>query len=209
MTGLFVTLEGGEGAGKSTQARLLAARLERDGHAVLQTREPGGSPGAERLRALLLAGEHGLGLRSEILLHVAARVDHLERTILPALAAGRVVICDRFGDSTLAYQGYGLAEGDPAVLAFIRGVASVAYRVPDLTLLLDMPRTLARDRLVARGDRPDRYERLDEAFHQRVATGFRTIAADEPGRVVTVDGSLPQDIVLERLYDALRGRLAP
>ena len=209
MTGLFVTLEGGEGAGKSTQARLLAARLERDGHAVLLTREPGGSPGAERLRALLLAGDHGLGLGSEILLHVAARMDHLERTILPALEAGKIVICDRFGDSTLAYQGYGMADGDPAVLAFIHGVAAVAYRAPDLTLLLDMPRTLALDRLIARGDPPDRYERLDETFHQRVAAGFRAIAAAEPDRVVTVDGSLPQDTVLERLLDAIRARLVP
>ncbi len=207
MSGLFVTLEGGEGAGKSTQARLLAARLQQVGHRVHLTREPGGSPGAERLRTLLLAGEHGLGLRSEILLHVAARVDHLERVILPALDAGSVVICDRYGDSTLAYQGYGLAAGEASVLGFIRDLASAAYRAPDLTFVLDMPRALARARLQGRGDRPDRYERLDEAFHQRVAEGFRAIAAAEPDRVVVVDGALAPDAVQARLAAAILARL--
>ncbi|MCQ8278677.1 dTMP kinase [Acetobacteraceae bacterium KSS8] len=207
MSGFFLTLEGGEGAGKSTQSRLLAEELERGGHRVLRTREPGGSPGAERLRALLLAGDHGLCLRSEILLHVAARMDHLERTVLPALAGNAVVVCDRFGDSTLAYQGYGLAEGDPEVLDFIRAIARASYRQPDLTLLLDVSREVARTRLVRRGDSPDRYERLDEAFHDRVSAGFRAIAEAEPERVVRIDADGAPELVSGRLLREVKRRL--
>ncbi len=207
MSGFFLSLEGGEGAGKSTQSRLLAESLERAGHRVLLTREPGGSPGAETLRAILLGGDHALCLRSEILLHVAARLDHLERTVLPALAEGAVVVCDRFGDSTLAYQGYGLAAGDPAVLGFIRAIAAASYRQPDLTLLLDLPRDLARARLQARGDSPDRYERLDEAFHARVSAGFRAIAEAEPNRVVRIDADDAPEAVSARMLDEVQRRL--
>lgn len=194
MNGLFVTIEGGEGAGKSTQAGLLADRLVAQGRKVVRTREPGGTPGAERLRAFLLQGGHALSLRAEILVHFAARLDHVEHMIAPALAEGTTVICDRFSDSTLAYQGYGLGHGDPAGLGFIRRLIDLTTLTPDLTLLLDLPRGHARDRLDGRGSQPDRYERLDEAFHRRVADGFRLIAHDAPDRVVIVpaDGDIDQ-----------------
>lgn len=187
MSGVFVTLEGGEAAGKSTQAAMLAEALARSGRSVLQTREPGGAPGAEALRGFLLARDHGLSLKAETLVHFAARLDHVERTIRPALAEGRVVICDRFHDSTLAYQGYGLGHGAPDALAFIARMIGLTGLVPDLTLLLDLPRDEARVRLAARGTKADRYESLNEAFHQRVVDGFRQIALDAPDRIARLD----------------------
>lgn len=206
MSGIFITLEGGEGAGKSTQSGLLADRLAARGYRLLHTREPGGSPGAERLRALLLAGEHGLNLHAEILMHFASRFDHIERTIAPALADGRLVICDRFVDSTLAYQGYGLGCADPAILAFIRRLIELTPLVPDLTLLLDLPRDAARTRLAARNTDADRYERLDEAFHQRVADGFRRIAQHAPDRVAIVPADRDVDQVLCALLHEVEQR---
>ena len=205
--GLFVTLEGGEGVGKSTQARRLADALAAGGLQPLHTREPGGAPGAERLRALLLAGDHGLGLHAETLLHVAARFDHLEHTVRPALAADRLVICDRFHDSTLAYQGYGLGQGDPQILAFIRTLIGITPLAPDLTLLLDLPREQARVRLRKRGRDADRYERLDEAFHDRVAAGYREIALAEPGRIRLIDATGTVGEVHQRLLDVVADRL--
>lgn len=207
MTGLFVTLEGGEGAGKSTQSRLLADRLARDGHAVLHTREPGGAAGAERLRSLLLEGDHGLSLRAEILVHFAARFDHVEHTIAPALAEGRLVICDRFFDSTLAYQGFGLGRGGAEPLAFIHNLIALTPLTPDLTLLLDLPRELARPRLTRRGRDPDRYERLDDAFHLRVGDGFRQIARTAPERIVTIDAAGDVEQVHRALLDRVEERL--
>ncbi len=207
MSGLFVTLEGGEGAGKSTQARLLADRLAKNSHRVLHTREPGGAAGAERLRSLLLEGDHGLGLRAEILVHFAARFDHVEHTIVPALAEGRLVICDRFFDSTLAYQGFGLGMGEAGPLTFIRDLIALTPLTPDLTLLLDLPRELARQRLTRRGRDPDRYERLDEAFHRRVADGFRQIARTAPERIVTIDAAGDVEGVHRALLDRVEERL--
>ncbi len=201
--GLFVTLEGGEGVGKSTQARLLADRLAACGHRPLHTREPGGAPGAERLRAFLLAGDHQLDLHAEILLHIAARFDHVERTIRPALAEGRLVVCDRYVDSTLAYQGYGLGRGDPGILAFIRALIDLTPLLPDLTLLLDLPRARARARLQNRDGDPDRYERLDDAFHARVAAGYREIARDQPQRVRRIDAAGTVEQVNDALLDAV------
>lgn len=189
MSGLFITLEGSEGAGKSTQALLLTEALRARGHPVLRTREPGGSPGAERLRTLLLEGDHALSLRAEVMVHFASRVDHVERTIMPALDAGMIVVCDRFYDSTLAYQGYGLGQGDAECLTFIDQLIGLVGLTPDLTLLLDIPRDLALIRLQQRGTLNDRYERLDEPFHQRVADGFCAIALQAAGRVVTIDAS--------------------
>ncbi len=207
MSGIFITLEGGEGAGKSTQSGLLADRLAAKGYRLLHTREPGGSPGAERLRALLLAGEHGLSLHAEILMHFASRFDHIERTIAPALADGQLVICDRFVDSTLAYQGYGLGCGNPAILAFIRRLIELTPLVPDLTLLLDLPRDAARLRLAGRNTDADRYERLDEAFHQRVADGFRRIAQDAPDRITVVSADRDVDQVLRTLLHEVEQRI--
>lgn len=207
MSGLFITLEGGEGVGKSTQARLLADALTKAGHAVLHTREPGGAPGAEQLRRFLLEHDHGLSLRAETLVHFAARLDHVERTVRPALAQGRLVVCDRFCDSTLAYQGYGLGHGDSACLDFIAHMITLTALEPDLTLLLDLPRADAQARMDARGRRPDRYEALDEAFHQRVSAGFRQIAARAPARIVPIDASVPVDLVHQALLREVTQRL--
>jgi dTMP kinase len=179
---VFVTLEGGEGAGKSTQAALLAGALCARGHAVLRTREPGGSPGSEFLRGVLLGGAIDWSSRAETLLHFAARVEHVEKTLRPALAAGMWVVCDRFFDSTLAYQGY----GQGADRAFIQALIGLVGLTPDLTLMLDVPDSVGASRLRGRGDAADRYEKLDAAFHTRVNAGFRAIAASAPGRCVVV-----------------------
>ena len=177
---MFITLEGGEGAGKSTQAALLADALCARGLPVLRTREPGGAPGAELLRGLLLGGTTDWSQRAETLLHFAARAEHVEKTIRPALAAGMWVVCDRFYDSTLAYQGYGQgADRD-----FIRALIGLVGLTPDLTIMLDVPDAVGASRLRGRGGAADRYERLDAAFHTRVNAGFRAIAAAAPERCV-------------------------
>jgi dTMP kinase len=181
--GRFITLEGGEGAGKSTQARLLADALVGRGLHVLRTREPGGAPGAEHLRTLLLSGTFDWSARAETLLHFAARAEHVEKTIRPALQAGTWVVCDRFYDSTMAYQGY----GQGADRGFITALSTLIGLVPDRTIVLDVSAAVARARLGKRGDQADRYDRLGQAFHARVADGFRAIAAAEPARCVLVD----------------------
>jgi dTMP kinase len=189
--GRFITLEGGEGAGKSTQARLLAAWLVQSGIDVEITREPGGSPGAEEIRSLLVTGEVGRwDPLTETLLHYAARRDHVVRRIQPALASGRWVVCDRFIDSTLAYQCYGLGV-DKAMIAQIR-TAILGDFAPDLTLVLDVSPETRRKRTIARGGAEDRYERMSEEFHQRVRRGFNEIVALEPARcrVVAADGEI-------------------
>ena len=208
MTGILVTIEGGEGAGKTTQAQLLADRLAADGRPVLRTREPGGAPGAEALRHFLLERDHGLSLRSEAMVHFAARLDHVERTILPALRSGRLVLCDRFSDSTLAYQGYGLGFGRPAILDFIGQLTSLVAVQPRLTLVLDVPAAEARLRMQQRGAGRDRYEALDDAFHARVAEGFRTIARNAPERCMLISSVGSIEVVHQRLLAALEPLLA-
>ena len=183
----FITLEGGEGAGKSTQARLLSEALTDLGVAVLTTREPGGAPGAEELRALLLSGRIAWSPPAETLLHFAARAEHVAKTIRPALTAGTWVVCDRFADSTMAYQGYGQGA-DRAMIATLTGLIGL---VPDLTIVLDVSDAVGLARRRTRGGAADRYEQLDAAFHARVNEGFRAIARAEPRRCVVVpaDGS--------------------
>ncbi len=181
--GVFITLEGGEGVGKSTQLRLLRDALQSQGCQVLATREPGGSAGAEDLRQLLLFGQNPLSLRAEILTHFAARFDHVDKVIRPALADGQIVLCDRFTDSTMAYQGYGRAQGDPAILELIAVLQAQLGLAPDMTFLLQAPRQVTRQRLAVRGVPTDRYEQADEGFHARIAAGFRAIAQQQPGRV--------------------------
>ena len=183
--GRFITLEGGEGAGKTTQSALLAGVLAERGLTVVRTREPGGSPGAEVLRGLLLGGSIDWSPRAETLLHFAARSEHVAKTVAPALAAGQWVVCDRFYDSTMAYQGYGQGADRGFIAEQIRllGVA------PDLTLVLDVPEAVAAERMRRRGGDADRYERLDTAFHARVRQGFREIAAADSSRCVVVDAS--------------------
>ncbi|GAL96774.1 dTMP kinase [Acetobacter tropicalis] len=206
--GLFITLEGGEGVGKSTQLKLLQAALLSAGVDVVTTREPGGSPGAEELRQVLLFGKHPLSLRAEILTHFAARYDHVDQVITPALEAGKVVVCDRFTDSTLAYQGYGRAEGNPDVLRLISRLQEQLGRDPDMTFLLEAPRDVARLRLAARGAPVDRYELSDEGFHARVLAGFQEIARQDTGRVrrISTDGLSPEAVNAMIVKD-IRARL--
>lgn len=203
MAGHFLTLEGGEGAGKSTQARLLAAALCDLGLPVLRTREPGGAPGAECLRTLLLTGGTEWSAPAETFLHFAARAEHIERTIRPALAAGIWVICDRFSDSTMAYQGYGQgADRD-----LIGKLGLLMDLLPNLTFVLDVSEDTAKNRLIRRGTNPDRYERLDAFFHARVNAGFRDIAAAAPQRCVLVPADGNEQAVHAAIMRALRSRL--
>ena len=202
---MFITLEGGEGAGKSTQTRRLVERLREAGRPVLATREPGGAPGAERLRELLLSGEIDWSLPAETLLHFAARAEHVARTIRPALAAGTWVVCDRFADSTMAYQGYAQG-GDRGAIAALTDMLGLR---PDLTLVLDVDVPDALARLAARGTAADRYERLGADFFARVRDAFRTIAAADPGRCVLIPADAPAEIVAARVWDAVRERCRP
>jgi dTMP kinase len=184
-SGRFITLEGGEGTGKTTQATRLCQALAAAGITVVRTREPGGSPGGELLRGILLGGTIDWSAQAETLLHFAARAEHVAKTIRPALQAGTWVVCDRFYDSTMAYQGY----GQGADKAFITAQIELLGIVPDLTLVLDAPEAIALARRRLRGGEDDRYERLDSAFHARVRAGFREIAAAAPARCVVVDAS--------------------
>lgn len=193
MTGKFITFEGGEGAGKSTQVAVLAARLRQHGIDVVETREPGGTAGAEAIRALLVEGEPDRwdGV-AEMLLVNAARADHVARRIHPAIAAGQWVVCDRFVDSTLAYQGAGKAVPKADLLAAHR--VATADLWPDLTLVLDLSVAVGEARAAVRG-RLDRFEQTGAGFHDRVAAAFRQIAHDEPGRVRLIDASGSPDEV--------------
>jgi dTMP kinase len=200
---LFITLEGGEGAGKSTQARLLADWLTGLGIAVEVTREPGGSPGAEEIRRLLVTGETGRwDPLTETLLHYAARSDHVARRIMPALAAGRWVVCDRFADSTLAYQGYGLGI-DISTIARLRKEVLKDFG-PDLTLVLDVDAETRRRRTADRPGAEDRYERMSEEFHDRVRAGFVEIAVGEPARCRIIPAAGDIDAVSGRIRSVVR-----
>ena len=202
--GRFITLEGGEGAGKSTQARLLADALAERGVSVLQSREPGGAPGAEVLRELLLGGSVEWSAPAETLLHFAARAEHVETTIRPALASGTWVVCDRFYDSTMAYQGY----GQGADRAMIAALTLMLGMVPDVTLVLDVSDAVAVARQLKRGADADRYERLDALFHARVRQGFRDIAAAAPERCVLLPGDGSEADVHAAIVAALSTRLS-
>jgi dTMP kinase len=206
MTGRFITFEGGEGAGKSTQARLLAAALEKRGVDIVVTREPGGSPGAEDIRKLLVEGEPGRwDPLVETLMMLAARADHAAKTIKPALARGACVICDRFTDSTYAYQGAG--RGLPRET--IRRIESIAVPdiKPDLTLILDLPVEAGLARTKARHHGETRFERFDAAFHERVRESFRDIARHHPDRCVLIDATQAQELVAEQILKAVEQRL--
>jgi dTMP kinase len=202
--GRFITLEGGEGAGKTTLARTLAGRLAGLGLPVLRTREPGGAPGAEILRGLMLQGPVAWDPVAEALLMFAARREHLAKTILPALDAGIWVICDRFADSTLAYQchGHGLSE------SVFQGLAEVALGgvCPDATLVLDLPPALGMARALKRGA-PDRFERLGAEFHARVHAAFRVIAEADPARCALLDASAPPAALAAAALAALAERI--
>lgn len=187
---MFITFEGGEGAGKSTQAQLLADAMAAAGALVLRTREPGGSPGAELLRGLLLSREHDWSPPAEVYLHFAARAEHVARAIQPMLDKGGVVISDRFTDSTMAYQGYGLGA-DRGLIAALSRLVPVR---PDLTIVLQASPDVALARIACRHRALDRYEAMGPAFHARVAAGFAAISAAEPDRcvVVSADGEVDE-----------------
>jgi dTMP kinase len=204
--GRFLTVEGGEGAGKSTQVGLLVAALGRAGIPTLRTREPGGAPGAEDIRKLLVEGEPGRwDAPSEALLMVAARRSHLTATVWPALAQGSWVVSDRFADSTLAYQGS--AGGVPrADLEALHRLIAGDF-VPDLTLILDLPVDLGLARAAQRAGAETRFERKDRAFHEKLRQGFLDIAAREPARCVVIDATGDVDAVHQSVLAAVRERL--
>ncbi|MBT3904966.1 MAG: dTMP kinase [Rhodospirillaceae bacterium] len=204
--GKFITFEGGEGAGKSTQVRLLAESLRQSGISVTETREPGGSPGAEAIRELLVTGgtDRWSGA-AEALLNYAARRDHMERTILPALEQGAWVICDRFADSTMAYQGYGHQLGADWVTELHQTV--MADFKPDLTLVFDIAPEQGLKRANSRSDTEDRYERMDAEFHDRLRDGFLKIAAAEPERCAVLDASGSVEDIQAEIFLIVRDRL--
>jgi dTMP kinase len=200
--GRFIAFEGGEGAGKSTQVRAVVARLRDRGLEVVQTREPGGSPGAEILRNLLVTGEAGRwSPLSELLMMYAARSDHLEKVIRPALERGAWVVCDRFADSSRAYQG----AGGGVAPAFIEAVdeAVVADTQPDLVIVMDMPVEAGLRRAAARGDTENRFESKGAAFHERLRQGFLNRAAAVPERYRVVDADRAIDAIAADIWAAL------
>ncbi|HUJ47715.1 MAG TPA: dTMP kinase [Rhizomicrobium sp.] len=201
----FITLEGGEGAGKSTHARALSEALNERGIANIVTREPGGSPGAEEIRSILVAGEPGRwDATTELLLMFAARADHIARTIKPALASGQWVICDRFTDSTYAYQGAG--RGVPTDLIRKVEEAAVANFRPDLTLILDVPVDVAMTRIGDRTHSENRFEKFDHGFHERLRDHFRKLAKDEPQRCLLIDTTAPAEQVSRDIWRAVAGK---
>ncbi len=212
-SGRFITFEGGEGSGKSTQAQLLADRLRAEGIDVLLTREPGGSPFAEQVRSLILdpkTAEHSP--LSEALLFYAARADHLEKAIRPALAAERWVICDRFSDSTRVYQSI-VGGVDPTVIEALDGLL-VAPTSPDLTFILDVPAATGLMRANRRrhagqpeGAEPDPYEKRDLAFHERLRAGYLAVAKAEPQRCLLIDGAAPSDAIAHEVWAHAASRL--
>jgi dTMP kinase len=201
MRGKFITLEGGEGVGKSTQVKALAEALRARGIDVLVTREPGGSEGAEKIRELLLAGsEEKWGARAEALLFAAARADHVEKAIGPALESGRWVLSDRFVDSSLAYQGGAGGLGIETVRAI--NAFGIDQCFPDRTLILALAEGGARAR-ARDNEESDRIGGRPEGYHQKVDLAFRLIASEEPGRVRLIDASGSPEEVTQRLIDAI------
>lgn len=204
--GRFITFEGGEGAGKTTQVKRLAERLRVLGHEVLETREPGGSPGAEAMRHLLLAGiAKPLGSDAEAMLFAAARDDHVTSVIRPALAGGAWVICDRFLDSTRVYQGV-LGGVDERLMRALERV-SVGDTLPDLTFVLDVPADVGLARAGKRAQGADRFESEDLAYHERLRQAFRQIAENEPNRCILIDATINADVLAVRIWMAVADRL--
>ncbi|MCR8547617.1 dTMP kinase [Salipiger sp. P9] len=204
-TGLFISFEGIDGSGKSTQARLLAERLRGEGREVVLTREPGGSPGAEEIRALVLQGDPDRwSAETELLLFTAARRDHLERTIRPALARGATVICDRFADSTRMYQG--LSRGD------LRQAVDTLHELmigvePDRTILIDMDPAAALSRAKARATPEERFEDFGLGLQEKMRAGFLALAAEFAGRFRVIDGNRAPEAVAEDVRAALEARV--
>ena len=206
--GKFITFEGGEGSGKSTQIKILSARLREYGIDVVETREPGGTPEAESIRELLVTGPADRWTPlSETLLNYAARHAHLETLIRPALKQGKWVVSDRFADSTLAYQGSAAGAGPDIVKAIdtLHDLV-VGNTSPDLTFILDLTVEDGLKRAENRGTGENRYENMGAAFHERIRRSFSAIAKRAPGRCVIVDGGPPADKVSVRIWDIARSR---
>ena len=209
-TGRFITFEGGEGSGKSTQAGILANRLTRAGRQVLATREPGGSPAAEEIREALLSGKvWQFGPFAEALLFSVARGDHLENAIGEALLDGKWVVCDRFLDSTRAYQG--ATAGVPKSLINALERLTVGGLLPDITFVLDIPAEEGLQRAAERrgGGTPDRFESQELMLHERVRRAFVDIAEEEPDRCIVIDASQPEAMVAEDVWEVVLQRLSP
>ncbi len=210
MRGRFITFEGGEGSGKSTQARLLAEKLNSLGVAVKLTREPGGSPAAEVIRHILLSGvAKPLGAEAEAMLFAAARDDHLATTIRPALDRGVWVISDRFADSTRVYQGV-LGEVDPRLIRRLERLI-VGETWPDLTFVLDIPveHGLMRANVRRGAAAVDRFEGEDANFHSKLREAYRQLAASEPARCIMIDATQPREKVAEQIWSLVNARLDP
>ena len=208
-TGKFITFEGGEGSGKSTQAGILANRLARAGRKVFATREPGGSPVAEEIREALLSGRvWQFGPFAEAVMFSVARADHIENAIGRALHEGKWVVCDRFLDSTRAYQGR-LGQVSPDVLNAMQRV-TIGDLKPDLTVILDIPVEVGLKRAAARRGSgvPDRFEAEDVQFHQDLRDAYKQIAAEDPQRCVLVDADADADTVAAQIWSAVRVGLA-
>ena len=209
-SGRFITFEGGEGSGKSTQAGILANRLARAGRKVFSTREPGGTPAAEEIREALLSGRiWQFGPFAEALLFAVARADHIENAIGQALLEGKWVVCDRFLDSTRAYQG--ATAGVPRGLINALERLTVGGLLPDITFILDIPPEDGLARAVERrsGDAPDRFEGQEVMLHERVRRAFLDIAEEEPERCVVIDASQPEAMVAEDVWEIVLQRLSP
>lgn len=208
--GKFITFEGGEGTGKSTQAAMLALRLEALGLPVLLTREPGGSPGAEIIRHVLLSGAvKPLGPEAEAMLFAAARQDHVQLAIEPALAAGKWVVCDRFADSTRVYQG-ALGKVDQRLIKALERVC-MGDLSPDLTFVLDLPVEAGLQRQAQRrGDAgPDRFEAEDAEFHENLRQAYLALARDEPQRCVVIDAAGTKEDIAKQIWAVVTSRMDP
>jgi dTMP kinase len=204
--GRFITLEGGEGAGKSTQTARLAERLRARNLDAVLTREPGGSPLAEQIRGVILSGAVApLGPAAEAIMFSAARIDHLERTIRPALASGKWVICDRFSDSTRAYQG-ALGNLDPRFIRELERV-TIGPTKPDLTLIIDVHTKVGLARARARSTAVERFEAEGEEFHDALRRAFLDIAAEEPQRCAVIDGATEPEAVENAIWSVVCERL--
>ena len=210
LRGHFITFEGGEGSGKSTHAATLARRLKSLGLEVVLTREPGGSTGAEIIRHILLSGiAKPLGAETEAILFAAARDDHVRNTIMPALKAGRWVICDRFIDSTRVYQG-ALGNVDQRLIRSLERV-TVGPAVPELTFILDVPVQVGLARAKSRRGKgiADRFEAESKEFHKKLRRAYRVLATDEPKRCIVIDGRAPREVVADRIWLIVQERLHP
>lgn len=210
MRGFFITFEGGEGSGKSTHAKRLAERLRQLGLEVVLTREPGGSPGAEIIRHILLSGAgKPLGPETEAILFAAARDDHVRTVIRPALVAGKWVVCDRFIDSTRVYQG-ALGKVDGKLIRSLERV-TVGAAMPDLTFVLDVPSNvgLARAKRRRGENMADRFESEAAEFHEALRRAYHALAEKEPQRITVIDGRAPREVVAERIWQVVTERLHP